>query len=63
MANAWVASLEAALASVEAGNMRAAQNQLHAFIHKVEAVRGKKVVAADADYMMADAEAILDWIE
>ena len=40
-------------------NDRAAANVLKAFIHEVEAQRGKKIPALDADELIADAEAIL----
>ncbi len=40
-------------------NDRAAANVLGAFIHEVEAQRGKKISALDADNLLAAAEAIL----
>lgn len=58
-ANALVASLRAALASIDRGNPDTAINQLEAFIHKVEA-QLRPTDAALADQLIADAQAIID---
>jgi hypothetical protein len=57
--NALLASLEAALASVEAGNFEAAEGQLNALINKVEAVRSKKLFDSVADQIIAAATEVL----
>jgi hypothetical protein len=60
--NALIASLEAAQASVDAGNTAAAQAQLNALIDKVQAVQGKKILDAVADQIISAAQSILDSI-
>jgi hypothetical protein len=57
--NALIAGLEAALASVNAGDVETAEDQLNAFINKVEAVRGKKISNELADELISAAEGIL----
>jgi hypothetical protein len=56
------ASLNAALAKLDDGNLRndvAAVNDLRAFIHEVEAQRGKRLTEAQATYLRDSANAIL----
>ena len=48
-----------ALCDANPKNDRAAANVLSAFIHEVEAQRGKKISAPDADQLLAATEAIL----
>lgn len=57
--NALITSLEAALASLEAGDVDAAEDQLNAFINKVEAAKGRKISTELADELISAAEGIL----
>lgn len=54
--------LDAAKKSLEKGNLKSAVNQLGAFIHEVKAQKGKKLTLAQADYLIAQAEAIIAMI-
>jgi len=58
--NSLSAKLRNAARSVCRGNVKAATGQLGAFINEVEAQRGKKIAEADADRLIAAAQAILD---
>jgi hypothetical protein len=58
--NSLVAKLNAAQSSLEQGNTAAAEGQLTAFINEVSAQRGKKIPAAEADALIAQAQAIID---
>ena len=49
-----------ALVDINANNDVAAVNSLQAFINAVEAQRGNKIPAADADALIAAAQAIID---
>lgn len=57
-ATALNASLDAAAQSLANGNTTAADNQLNAFINKVNAQRGKKLTSAQADQLIAAANRI-----
>jgi hypothetical protein len=59
MVNSLLSQLQAALASLERGNLNSARGQLGGFIHHVEAQRGKKISEAAAAELIAQAEAIL----
>ncbi len=48
-----LAKVESALAAKDKGNNIAAANKLQAFIHEVEALRGKKITGEDAENLMA----------
>jgi hypothetical protein len=52
--------LEAALNSIDTGNENAAIHQLQAFMRMVEAMRGNKLTDAEADELIAAAQAIID---
>lgn len=52
--------LQAALGKVQSGELTPACNMLDAFINEVKAQRGKKLTAAEADQLIADAERIKD---
>ena len=54
------AKLDAAFSSLQSGNVRAAENQLHAFVHYVEAQRGKKLSDEQADEMLAAVNVLLE---
>jgi hypothetical protein len=58
--NALMSSVRAARAAVERGDSRAARGQLGAFINKVEALRGKKIPAGDADMLIVYARNVID---
>lgn len=58
-ASSLASKLENAVASMEQGQTNAAINKLEAFIHEVEAQRGKKIVEAEADALIAAAQAII----
>ncbi len=49
-----------ALDDVNVNNDVAAINSLEAFVHAVEAQRGKSITETDADELIADARAIID---
>jgi hypothetical protein len=61
LAHALNAKLEAAIASWQR-NGRAAGNQIGAFIHHVNAQRGRGLTGAQADELVDIAEAIVDAI-
>lgn len=61
--NSLNSSLNNAKNSLQNGNNGAAINKLEAFINKVEAQSGKEIDAADADDLIADAQAIIDAIQ
>lgn len=52
------AKLDAALSNLQSGNVRAAQNELAAFIHYVEAQRGKQLTDEQTNELLAAANAI-----
>ena len=56
--NALISKLEAAIKALEKGKDKTAVNQINAFINYVQAQSGKKIDAADADDLIAAAEAI-----
>ena len=58
--NSLVSKLQAAIDSLDRGQENAAANQLSAFINQVEAQRGKKISDAEADALIAAAQAIID---
>ena len=58
-----VSKLRAAEAALGRGQGKTATNNLHAFIHEVEAQRGKKIPRKDADNLIADAKQIIASIE
>lgn len=59
-ANSLTVKLQAAESAVNRGDLNTAVNNLQAFIHEVEAQRGKKLTAAQADALIAQAQALLD---
>ena len=62
LTNRRTAKIEAALRKVEDGNVAndaAAVGSLEAFIHQVNAQRGKKISEADADDLVAGAEELI----
>jgi hypothetical protein len=61
--NSLTSKLENVIKKLEKGNYEAALNQLNAFIREVEAQRGKKITDAEADDLIAAAEAIRALIE
>jgi hypothetical protein len=58
--NSLLAKLNAAKRSLEKGNTTAAKRQLTAFIKQVSALSGGKIEEADADDLIAQAQAIID---
>lgn len=56
--NSLVKKLEHAQDAIDAGDINRACNQLSAFINEVEAQAGKKLTQAQADQLIADANAI-----
>jgi hypothetical protein len=52
VAKGLCAKLDAAASSLARGNIRAHDNQLHAFANQVEAQRGKSISHADADLLL-----------
>ncbi|MFC1918347.1 hypothetical protein ACFLXH_06850 [Chloroflexota bacterium] len=60
--NSLVKKLENALKSLEKGNEGAAINKLNAFINEVEAQRGKKIDAGDAEALINKALGIIETI-
>jgi hypothetical protein len=58
--NALTAKLDNALASLEAGNLTAAFNQIEAFKNHVEAQSGKKISEEDAALLLAAADNALN---
>ncbi|MFC2094016.1 T9SS type A sorting domain-containing protein [Bacteroidota bacterium] len=61
--NSLISSLNNAKKSLGKGNTGAAINQLEAFINKIEDQRGNKIDEEDADELIADAQAIIDFIQ
>jgi hypothetical protein len=61
--NSLVAKVEAALQSVDHGVDQAAVNELNAFIHQVEAQRGKKISLEAADLLVNYAQNLIDVIQ
>lgn len=61
--NALIVKLNNALASFTNGNYNAAINQLEAFINQVEAKRGKPLTNAEADDLIAGANAMITAIQ
>ena len=55
-----IAKLNAAKRSLEKGNTKVAKRQLTTFIIQVSALSGKKISEADADDLIAQAQAIID---
>ena len=62
LTNALTAKLDAALASWRGGRNNAAVNQIGAFIHEVNAKRGKALTDAQADTLTRMAETIVQAI-
>jgi len=60
--NALMSKLENALANFQAGDTQGALGLLNAFIQQVEAQRGKKLTNAEADQLVAGAQALIDAI-
>lgn len=58
--NALLQKLDNAGQSYDACNLTAARNQLAAFIHQTMAQAGKKISQADADFIIAAAEKIIE---
>lgn len=56
-------ALEQALAELQAGNACGAIQHLRTFILKVRAQAGKKIASADADALIAGAEAVIEMLE
>ena len=63
ISNSFTSKLDAVAAKLEIGKDKAAINQLKAFINHANAQRGKKVGNADADALIAAAQAIIDAIQ
>jgi hypothetical protein len=57
--NSFTVKLDAAIAALDRGNEKAAINNLNAFINYAEAQSGKKLNAADADALIAEAKSII----
>ena len=62
LTNALTVKLEAALASWQRGRSNAAVNQIGAFIHEVNAKRGKALTDAQADTLIRMAEIVVQAI-
>jgi probable HAF family extracellular repeat protein len=62
LTNALTVKLEAALASWQRGRSNAAVNQIGAFIHEVDAKRGKALTDAQADTLIRIAEIVVQAI-
>lgn len=58
LTNSLDSDLSGALASLAAGHVKAACNQINLFIQEVEAQSGKKITGAEADQLIAQANAI-----
>ena len=56
--NSFVVKLEHALASLQAGNTGAACGELQAFVNHAQAQSGKKLTVAQANQIIAEAQAI-----
>ena len=63
LTNSLLAKLNKALADIEAGNFEDALAKLNAFINQVQAQRGKKLTEAEADELIAQAEALIALLE
>jgi hypothetical protein len=61
--NALLVNLNSALAALEVGDTERARERLQAFINQVEARRGNKLTAEQADALVEAAEAILAALE
>lgn len=61
--NSLVSKLKNAIDSIQKAQEKAAVNKLEAFINEVEAQRGKKIPEADADALIALAQAIIEILE
>jgi hypothetical protein len=61
--NSLDSKLQAAVKSFNGGNTKAGANQLGAFINEVSAQRGKKIDAALADALIADAQRIINAVD
>lgn len=59
MRNSLHSKLRAAMASLARGSLNSARGQLNAFIHHVQAQRGKKISPTAASDLIASAQAIL----
>jgi hypothetical protein len=57
--NSLLAKLDAAQRALDRGQTQTAINQLHAFIHEVEAQAGKQITAEGAAHLVHDAEWII----
>ena len=57
--NAFLSKLDAAMASCAAGNINAAINQLNSFINQVNAKKGTALTIAEADQLIAAANAMI----
>ena len=55
--------LNAAIKQIEERNDKTALNQLNAFINKVEAQRGKKIIEEQADILVGLAQSLIEVIE
>ena len=60
LTNSLLKKLDGAIAKLEDGKIQPAVGKLGEFIDHVEAQRGKKIDGADADGLVADAQAIID---
>lgn len=58
--NSLEAKLNAAIKSIERGNLNAAENQLNAFLHELEAQNGKSVNQSAYDVLTADALYVIE---
>ncbi|MCW4034052.1 MAG: right-handed parallel beta-helix repeat-containing protein [Candidatus Bathyarchaeota archaeon] len=60
--NSLIKKLEHALSFLEANRTHNAVNKLNAFINQVEAQRGKKITNEQADYLVSEAQKIINLI-
>ncbi len=60
--NSLTSKLDNAIKSLQKGNETAAINQINAFINEVNAQRGKKIPADQADHLISEAKHIIDVI-
>jgi FIMAH domain len=58
--NSLAAKLEAAIASTNRGNLNAAENQLNAFMHELEAQNGKAINQSAYDVLNAGALYVIE---
>ena len=61
--NSLTSKLQAANRSLDRGNQNAAVGQLTAFINEAEALRGKKLTNDKTDYLLSEAQRIIDLIK